>query len=41
MLKDDIRKRFQQHDNQLLETEVSNLWGHFKNEVLRACDEFF
>ena len=34
-----IRKHFEEIVNELVLLGVSNLWGHFKDRVLRACDE--
>ena len=40
LLKDvKIRKRFQEKIIKVVDVAASNLWGHFKDGVLRACDE--
>ena len=35
--KDDVRKRFEEKVNEIV--DVPNLWRHFKDGVLRVCDE--
>ena len=40
LLKDvKIRKRFEEKVIELVDFGVSNLWGHTKDWVLKACDE--
>ena len=40
LLKDvKIRKRFVEKVIKLVDVGASNLWGHFKDVVLKACDE--
>ena len=40
LLKDvKIRKRFEVKVNKLVDVGVPNLWGHFKDGVLKVCDE--
>ena len=40
LLKDvKIRKRFEEKVIKLVDVAVPNLWGHFKDGVLKACDE--
>ena len=34
-----IRKRIEEKATELVDVGVSNLWGHFKDGVLKACDE--
>ena len=34
-----IRKRFEEKIIKLVDVGASNLWGHFKDGVLCACDE--
>ena len=34
-----IRKRFEGKVNKFVDVGMPNLWGHFKDEVLMACDE--
>ena len=31
--------RFEGKVTELFDAEAPDLWGHFKDEVLRACDE--
>ena len=33
------RKRFEEKVIKLVDVGASNLWGHFTDRVLRACDE--
>ena len=40
LLKDvKIRKRFDEKVTKLVDVGASNLWGHFKDGILGACDE--
>ena len=40
LLKDvKIRKRFDENLIKFVDVGAPNLWGHFKGEVLKACDE--
>ena len=40
LLKDvKIRKQFEEKVIQLVDVGAPNLWGHFKDGVLKACDE--
>ena len=40
LLKDvKIRKRFEEKVTELVDVGAPNLWGHFKDGVLKACDE--
>ena len=40
LLKDvKIRKRFKEKVTELVDAGAPNLWGHFKDAVLKACDE--
>ena len=40
MLKDlKIRKQFEEKEIKLVDVGVANLWGNFKDGVLKACDE--
>ena len=34
-----IRKRFEEKVTELVDVEAPNLWRHFKDGVLMACDE--
>ena len=34
-----IRKRFEEKVMKLVDIGFSNLWGHFKDGVLKACDD--
>ena len=34
-----IRKRFEEKVTKLVDVGAPNLWGHFKDGVLKACDE--
>ena len=40
LLKDaKIRKQFEEKVIELVDVGMPNLWGHFKDEVSKACDE--
>ena len=34
-----IRKRFEEKVTELVDVGAPHLWGHYKNGVLKACDE--
>ena len=37
LLKDEIRKQFEEKVTELVDIGVPNLWGHFKDEVVMMC----
>ena len=34
-----IRKQFEEKVSEFVDVGVPSLWGHFKDGVLKACDE--
>ena len=34
-----IRNQFEENVTKLVDVGASNLWGHFKDGVLKTCDE--